>query len=404
LLIKKYSDMKKLLIVHRDLRGGGVERVISLLSWYAPKGYEISLALWNKKINYKLRRGVKVYFIHPYEKPHDFLRSLLDLYTVILKERPDAVMGMKGKSWNLVLFLIGVKRIIRTPSYPIYNHTTIMSKMLYWLKRRLLYPRVNKIIAISREIKRSVIREWQVNPEKIVVIHNPVDMQLVQRLAYEPLKSEEEKIFKGKVILNVGRLEKQKGQWYLIRIFKRVLEEVPEARLVILGEGKLRNYLEEMISELGLAGKVFLLGWKKNPFKYMARSFLFCFPSFVWEGFSNVIIEALACGLPVMSADCLSGPREILAPGTRYRVNELREPEYAEYGILMPVMDGKFYKASDPLTWQEEVWAEEIIKCLKKPERIAHYKKKGPRRAQDFAAEKVVKRYFQTIFGEAYID
>ena len=63
MLIKRYSDMKKLLIVHRDLREGGVERVISLLSWYAPKGYEISLALWNKRINYKLRRGVKVYFI-----------------------------------------------------------------------------------------------------------------------------------------------------------------------------------------------------------------------------------------------------------------------------------------------------------------------------------------------------
>ena len=238
--------MKKLLIVHRDLRGGGVERIISLLSWYAPKDYEISLALWNKKINYKLKRGVKVYFINPYEKPRDFLRSLLDLYTVILKERPDAIMGMKGRSWNLVLFLIGVKRIIRTPSYPVYNHTTITSKVLYWLKRRLLYPRVDKIIAISREIKKSITKEWQVNPEKIAVIHNPVDLRLVQRLACDSIKDKEETIFKKhKIILNVGRLEWQKGQWYLIRTFKRVSKEIPEAKLVILGEGRLRRYLEK---------------------------------------------------------------------------------------------------------------------------------------------------------------
>jgi len=196
----------------------------------------------------------------------------------------------------------------------------------------------------------------------------------------------------------VGRLAYEKGQWHLIRAFKLVSEKDPSARLVIIGEGPLRGYLEKLIMDLGLSGKVHLLGWKPNPFKYMARSFLLCFPSLL-EGLGNVIIEALACGLPVMSSDCLSGPREILAPGTEYKIGKLRRAEYGEYGILMPIMDGKLYSATDPLTWREKVWADEIVRLLRNPEILEEYRRKGPQRATDFDISKIIPKYF-SVFDE----
>jgi len=225
-----------------------------------------------------------------------------------------------------------------------------------------------------------------------------VTLSRLGMLAREEVDGLEEEYFKmDNVLINVGRFSKEKGQHYLIRIFKHVNQLVPNSRLILVGGGPLRPYLEKLIYELSLDGKVVILGWRSNPFKYMARSTLFCLPS-LREGFPNVIVEALACGLPVMAADCLSGPREILAPGTEYKVERLREPEYGEYGVLMPVMDGKFYSPSDPLTWQEEVWVEGIVKLLKNPALLEEYRGKALSRAMDFDAEKQVRKYFNVMF------
>ncbi|MEM2292787.1 MAG: glycosyltransferase, partial [Nitrososphaerota archaeon] len=284
------------------------------------------------------------------------------LQGILLKERPNAILGCE-KGRNLVLFTIGFKRFSRMETYPGVYLTTRVAKIIHWLKVKVLYRR-STIIAISHGIKQAFVEKYGIPPENVVVIYNPCDLSKIRTLSEEPLEPELIEIFKNPVILNVGRIVKGKGQWHLIRAFSLISKEYPDSRLVIVGDGLLRGYLEKLIKGLGLEGKVFILGFKPNPFKYMKGAFLFAFPSLV-EGCPNVLIEALACRLPVIAADCPSGPREILNPGTRRA--ELRLPEYGKYGILMPVMDGKFYSANDPLTWQEEVWASEIIKCLETP-------------------------------------
>jgi glycosyltransferase involved in cell wall biosynthesis len=125
------------------------------------------------------------------------------------------------------------------------------------------------------------------------------------------------------VILAVGRLHRQKDFPTLIGAFARLRAERP-ARLVILGEGKLRPALEKVARRLGVGGDVDLPGYRDNPFAWMARAAVFALSS-TFEGTANVLIEAMACGCPVVSTDCPHGPREVLDNG--------------RYGPLVPVGD-----------------------------------------------------------------
>jgi len=387
-----------LLIVVPHLGGGGVERVFSYLTMHIVPNHELIFTLLENRYGYYPIKNSKIYIIKNYSTLTEFLKSLLTFYRILLREKPVAVMGRR-KGLNLALLSFGSKIIIRVENYP---GKPMISGLKGWIpflvKTKVLYRRVWKIIAISQKIKECLVKEYRFPKDKIFVIYNPCDVQFIRNLSKEPIGDAEKDIFKDHVVLNVARLVKQKGQGHLIRVFKKVNDENPNSKLVIIGDGPLRPYLEKLISDLCLEEKVLMLGWRSNPFKYMARSKLFCFPS-TREGFPNVVVESLACSLPVMSADCLSGPREILAPGTEYKVERLREPEYAEYGILMPVMDRKLYNAKDPLTWQEEVWAEEIIKLLRDPRPLEEYRRKALRRAMDFDAEKQVKKYFEIMFN-----
>jgi glycosyltransferase involved in cell wall biosynthesis len=125
------------------------------------------------------------------------------------------------------------------------------------------------------------------------------------------------------VILGVGRLTVQKDFPTLIRAFARVRQK-RNARLLILGEGELRSELNALVAELGLQADVALPGFVENPFVFMRHASLFVLSS-AWEGFGNVLVEAMACGMPVVSTDCPSGPAEILQNG--------------KWGRLVPVGD-----------------------------------------------------------------
>ena len=398
---KSVPRLRKLLLFTPRLSGGGMERVVSTLSLNAPNWVNIIIAtVLNSESSYPIR-----HLVVKLPEPRNFasmLKLALSFNKMLWRYRPNAVIFFGKSGVTEYLLLLNTypfsRLILRIQNYKfekLFNKG--LKQRLAKLRSKFVFKVItDNIVAISKPIKDKLISEYGVDARKITVIYNPCDISYVESLACEVLEEEFRHIFSCPVIINVGRLIRAKGQWHLIRAFKLVSEHIPEAKLVIIGEGILRTYFQKLIADLRLNDKVFLLGWRNNPFKYMAKSTLFCFPS-LWEGFPNVIVEALACGLPVMSADCFSGPREILAPGTEYKADKLKKPEYVEYGILMPVMDGRFYTARDPLTWQEEVWAEEIIRCLSSPNRLSKYRAKALLRAQDFDAKKVSRRYFSLI-------
>lgn len=167
-------------------------------------------------------------------------------------------------------------------------------------------------------------------------------------------------------IITVGRLAYQKDHVTLLRAFALALRRV-QARLVLVGQGPLHGELVTLAEELGISDKVLFAGWQENPFAWMANADLFVLSS-RFEGFGNVVIEAMACGLPVVSTDCPSGPNEILANG--------------DAGILVPVGD-------------VHALADAICLVLENSELREQLADKSKRRAPEFDISMIGRRHLE---------
>lgn len=180
--------------------------------------------------------------------------------------------------------------------------------------KRLTYRFADVVTAVSQGVADELAEVVGLGPERIAVVYNPMVSERLADLAAEPI---EHPWFDGAdpVVIAVGRLVEQKDYPTLIEAFARVRESVP-ARLVILGTGPLRDELARRVRARGLGGQVDFAGFHANPFKYMARARLLMQSSRV-EGLPGSLIQAMACGTPVVSTDCNYGPREVIqTPGT----------------------------------------------------------------------------------------
>lgn len=213
------------------------------------------------------------------------------------------------------------------------KHSGLQARFYDWLAFKF-YKFADSLVAVSKGVAENIEESSGLPKGSVRVIYNPAWSSEMERRSQADCS---EPWLVGKeipVLISVGRLTKQKDFQTLLRAFARLIGNM-EARLIILGEGEERGKLESLISSLGLDERVNMPGHVSNPLAYMARSDLFVLSS-AWEGFGNVIVEALGCGLSVVSTDCLSGPREILADG--------------EYGKLVPVgNDEKLAEAMESL-------------------------------------------------------
>ena len=197
----------------------------------------------------------------------------------------------------------------------------------------------------------------------------------------------------GYIVMNIGRLTYQKGQDKLIRAFKKVVKEVKNAKLLIFGKGELKEELQELIKSLELENNVILAGFYDNPYKFLKKANIFAFSS-MFEGLGNILLEAMACRVPIISTGCPYGPREIIAPNSDLE-SHAENIEEAEYGILVPVLHND--KNKDKLTKQEEIIANAIIKLLKDNKKRKEYAEKSAERIKFFTMEKNKKEWEDLI-------
>jgi len=397
----------KLYFLINSLAGGGAEKVAVRLSEHLPMS---AFILLERDVKYKTDKPI--FFLSNHSTKTSPIIKTLSIITYAYK------LSRFLEKTSLVVSFLERANFVNIISKLFKKHKAIISvhmdqqkghvglRKLNKLLVRILYPKADLIIAVSHGVKHSLIN-LGIKEEKIKVIYNPYPIDEIRELAKEPLGSYEE-IFKEPVLITAGRLTRPKGQWYLIRVFKALKEKHKDLKLVILGEGELKEYLVKLSEELGLktyvwdrdklseSFDVYFLGFQKNPFKFIARSKLFVFPS-LWEGFGNVLVEAMACGVPVVPSDCRSGPREILAPNTDFNY-QTQKPEFAEYGVLMPVFEVKYKTANEPLEEREIMWVETIDKLLEDESLRKNYSEKAKQRAEDFRIEKIVEKWKEIIY------
>ena len=288
----------------------------------------------------------------------------------------------------------GHRAVVCEVTQPSREFTGLRGALIKPLIRRL-YPQAALTLANSRGNARDLEENFGFPPGKIKVIYNSCDTAAVAEQAADTLPAGYDAVFRRPALITSGRLTAAKAHWRLLRIFAEVKKTVPEAALVFLGEGELKRGLLCQCEDLHLAAHdagggsgpgaedVFFAGFQANPFKFLARARLFAFTS-LWEGLPNAVIEALACGLPVISADCRSGPRELLAPGTD-PLAAAAAPEATATGLLMPPFPASPPEFGTDADAQEKLWAEKIKELLSDEARLARLGGAARERAAAFA-------------------
>ncbi len=189
---------------------------------------------------------------------------------------------------------------------------------------RRFYPEAHTVVSVSRAVADDLASTTGLRRSAITTIYNPFELERIAALAAEPPPHAWLADGEPPVVLGAGRLHPQKDFPTLLRAFAR-LREQRLARLVILGEGEERAPLEALARSLGIAADVRLPGYAANPFAWLARARVFALSS-AWEGLANVVVEALACGTPVVSTRC-SGSEEILEGGAHGRLVDVGDAE-----------------------------------------------------------------------------
>lgn len=389
--------MKDLAIIISKLNGGGAERSASNISLLLSENYNIHMIVFDgSNIKYPYKGKMHNLNLPPSKNKLVTLYKRIQLVRKIKKDNNivASISFMDGPNLVNVLSRVEDKiytsvRIRMSSSRPQTGIKGLIGKSIM----KVIGHKSDKVIALSKGVEEDLVKNYHIKSDKVKVIYNPCDGELLLKI------SNENKIFsnseKAPLVTTMGRLNSQKGQWHLIRAFVEVIKSYPNAKLCILGEGELKVKLEELAKELGISDNVRFMGFIEAPHAFVAKSDVFVFPS-LFEGLGNVLLEAMACGVACISADCPSGPREILTGEFNENIN-LKMIEYAKYGVLVPVCGKNNFNSKTELSAEEKCLAEAIITLLKDEELRKKYENKSIIRCKDFEPIKIKNEWLKVI-------
>ena len=377
------SDRKKLLLITPMLHQGGFERVCVETARLMWPYYDVYILIFTRKdIHYDVK-GLKVIDIDVPARNGRLFKAVNVVKRMLRVRRIKRHHGFDyaysfGASANLVNILSESGEHVITSlrgSIDLENAREIKR----WCSRSDL------LISASRGMMERVRRDFGFRNNTF--LYNPLDVDRIRADAKEPV-TDFPFTQESRTIVTMGRVDEQKGYWHLIKAYAVAFKEMPELRLVIIGDGDFDAYAR-LAKQLGVADKVAFIGVRKNPFPYVAAGDLYVLTS-NHEGFPNALLEAMALGKPVIATDCVTGPREILLSREdeeKINNNPGWKKIYGTYGVLLPDMDHTA-DFTEKIMGEEQALAYEILAMCKDRERYQTYQVAGRERADRFSPER----------------
>lgn len=396
--------MRKIAFLLPDFCVGGMPRVASNIIKYLNENeeLEITIILMNSSLPIKYETfDSKIIKMFPLGKNKlskiiTFLKRISSLKKIKKVNSFDVVIsfGVAANTIN-ILTKMNEKIIITEHNIKsIENSNWGFFGKIYDFLMKILYNQSDLIITVSEGIKKDLVINYKINPNKIRTIYNPMDIKTIKSKSKIELSEDIKPLFKNKInLLIVGRLSQEKGHITLLKILKDIKKVINNVQVVFLGTGDFKEYLINYCEKNELINDVIFLDYNENPFNIIKNVDLVIVPS-LNEGFCNIIIETLIVGTPIISTDFLVGAREIMIQSSDYN-DIINKFIITNRGILTSRLKKNIYIDLNKLTKEEKDMRDAIIYTLNNYNVIYERVKKV--NVDEFSIENIGREYLETI-------